>query len=54
MLFWRRGAQSPSQGVGKRGSDLINRQEISEAIREEKNIHYPWNSQCSANELGEL
>lgn len=40
FFFWRRGAQSQSQRVGKHGSDLINRQETSEAIREEKNIYY--------------
>lgn len=33
--------------MGKCGLDLINRQEISEAIRGEKNIHYSRNSQCS-------
>ena len=32
-------------------SDLINRQEISGAIRGEKKIHYPRNSQCRAEEL---
>ena len=32
-------------------SDLINRQEISGAIRGEKQTHYPQNSQCRAEEL---
>lgn len=50
-LLEKRHTDRTKEPSAAKHSDLINRQEISGAIRGEKKIHYPRNSQCRADEL---
>lgn len=50
LLEQRRTDRAKEPSAAKH-SDLINRPEISGAIRGEKKTHYPLNSQCRADKL---